>query len=113
MPAGAVSLFILGGVVWVVCAIMCYYGAAQRGRTPLTWGILGIVGGPVSLAALYLMPRQQHPSAHDHSAHDHDPAGHSHAGSAHPEGAAHHEPHGHQTQTQADLYEVPKDKHKH
>ena len=113
MPEGAVSLFILGGVVWVVCAIMCYYGAAQRGRTPLTWGILGIVFGPIALFALYLMPRgHHHAAAHDH---DHDHAGHDHdhAGHDHPEGAAHHEPHGHQTQSQADLYEVPKDKHKH
>jgi len=112
MPEGVVGLFILGGVVWVVCAIMCYYGAAQRGRTPLTWGILGIVGGPITLAALYLMPRGHHHAAghdHDHAAgHDHDHAGHDH-----PAGAAHHEPHGSQTQTQADLYEVPKDKHKH
>jgi ABC-type nickel/cobalt efflux system permease component RcnA len=111
MAEGVVGLFILGGVVWVVCAIMCYYGAAQRGRTPLTWGILGIVGGPIALVALYLMPRGHHHAAghdHDHAGHDHDHVGHDH-----PAEAAHHEPHGTQTQTQADLYEVPKDKHKH
>ena len=89
-----------GGFIWFFCAYLAYVTAGQRHRRPLTWGILGIIFGPIALFAVYLMPRatstgrarRQRPSRHDH------------AGTAR-------RPHA-PTKTQADLYEVPKHKHK-
>ena len=103
MPVGYVGAMILGGFVWFFCAYLAYMAAKQRHRRPLTWAILGIFFGPFALFAVYLMPpghvHEGHPATVD--AHDHGT------------GTAHHEAHGHQSPTQADLYEVPKDKHKH
>ena len=91
---------ILGAFVWFFCAYLCYVGARQRNRTPLNWGILGIVFGPIALFALYLMPHGHSSAAKASSSGSH----------THPDGTVHHEAHGHQTQSQADLYEVPKHK---
>ena len=48
---------ILGGFVWVFCAVLSYETAPKRGRRGLTWGILGIIFGPLALFALYLLPK--------------------------------------------------------
>jgi len=98
MPLYFGGALILGAFVWFFCAYLCYMGAGQRGRTPLNWGILGIVFGPIALFALYLMP-------HGHG-HSHGSAGSS--GGSH--GGEHKTTQGHQSQSQADLYEVPKHK---
>jgi hypothetical protein len=55
------GLFILGAVVWVVCAVYAYRHAPDFGRTPINWGILGIVFGPIALMALYVMPKKAGP----------------------------------------------------
>ena len=51
------GFLITAAVVWVLCAYLAYQGAAQRGRRQITWGVLGIVGGPIALFALYLLPK--------------------------------------------------------
>ena len=51
------GFFILAGVVWVFCAILAYQTAPKFGRRALTWGILGIILGPIALFALYVLPR--------------------------------------------------------
>lgn len=104
MPIGYVGAMILGAFIWFFCAYAAYMTAGKRHRRPLTWGILGIVFGPLALFAVFLMPPGHlHTEPHSTAAADHD----------HPAAAGHHESHGHPSQTQADLYEVPKDKHKH
>ncbi len=104
MPIGYVGALIIGGFIWFFCAYMAYVVAGQRHRRPLTWGILGIIFGPFALFAVYLMPK-----GHLH----HDQPATAAAAHEHPTGSAEHPSHSHQTPTQADLYEVPKDKHKH
>jgi hypothetical protein len=52
------GLFILGAVVWVVCAIYAYRSAPSFGRSSTTWGVLGIIFGPIALMALYILPKQ-------------------------------------------------------
>lgn len=49
--------FIIGAVVWVLFAILAYQNAPRFGRRALTWGILGLVLGPLALFALYVLPR--------------------------------------------------------
>jgi hypothetical protein len=93
MPIYFGGALILGAFVWFFCAYLCYITAPKRGRTPLNWGILGIVFGPIALFALYLMP-------HGHSTESKPSAS----------GEQHQAAHGHQSQSQADLYEVPKHK---
>ena len=48
---------ILGFVVWLLCAYLCYQAAPRFRRRPVTWLILGLVFGPFALFALYLMPK--------------------------------------------------------
>ena len=76
--------FILAAVVWGVCAYLAYQTAPKFGRRAGTWGVLGIIFGPIALFALYLLPK-------------HKPLAGSGAGAK----AAHKDP-------RADLYEVPK-----
>lgn len=52
------GLFILGAVVWVVCAIYCYRLAPKVGRRAGVWAFLGIVFGPIALMILYVLPKQ-------------------------------------------------------
>jgi hypothetical protein len=66
------GFFITAGVVWVLCAYLCYQTAPKRGRRALTWGILGIFTGPFALFALYLLPRG-HVESHGHAAQKQDP----------------------------------------
>jgi hypothetical protein len=47
---------LLAGFLWVFCAVLAYQTAPKFGRRALTWGILGIVTGPIALFALYLLP---------------------------------------------------------
>jgi hypothetical protein len=47
---------ILAGFVWIFCAILAYQTAPKFGRRNVTWGILGIIFGPIALMALYIMP---------------------------------------------------------
>ncbi len=83
---GAITL---GVFLWFFCAYVCYLQAGRRRRRPLTWGILGIVFGPIALFALMLMPRGNL-GAEAEGGHVSGPKG--------------------QTKTQAELYEVPKDR---
>jgi hypothetical protein len=48
---------VLGLVLWVACAYLCYRNAPRFGRGSGTWGILGILFGPFALMALYVLPR--------------------------------------------------------
>ena len=47
---------LLAGFLWVFCAVLAYQTAPKFGRRALTWGILGIILGPIALFALYLLP---------------------------------------------------------
>ena len=49
---------VLGAVVWVVCAIYAYRMAPGFGRRAWTWGILGIILGPIALMILYVLPKK-------------------------------------------------------
>jgi hypothetical protein len=49
---------VLGAVVWVVCAIYAYRMAPGFGRGAWTWGILGIILGPIALMILYVLPKK-------------------------------------------------------
>jgi hypothetical protein len=51
------GIFLIGAVVWVLCAVLAYQTAPKFGRRNVTWGILGIPFGPFALFALYLLPR--------------------------------------------------------
>ena len=51
-PLLGTGLFILGAVVWVVCAIYAYRMAPGFGRSAVTWAILGIILGPIALMLL-------------------------------------------------------------
>jgi hypothetical protein len=73
---------VLGLFIWLFCAYIAYRSAPQRGRRAITWGILGVIFGPLALFALFLMK----PKAS--------------AGST--RGSGYHDP-------RSDLYEVPKD----
>ena len=53
------GLVILGLVVWVVCAVYAYRNAPRFGRSPVRWGILGIIFGPIALMVLYVLPKGQ------------------------------------------------------
>jgi hypothetical protein len=63
-PLLGTGLFILGAVVWVVCAIYAYRMAPQFGRGAVTWGILGIILGPIALMALYVLPKREPKAGH-------------------------------------------------
>jgi hypothetical protein len=63
-PLLGTGLFILGAVVWVVCAIVAYQTAPRFGRGALVWGILGVVLGPIALMALYLLPKREPNAGH-------------------------------------------------
>ena len=58
-PLLGTGLFILGAVVWVVCAIYAYRSAPGFGRSAITWGIIGIILGPIALMILYVLPRHE------------------------------------------------------
>ena len=51
------GLFILGAVVWVVCAIYCYRMAPTFGRSAGLWAVLGVIFGPIALMILYVLPK--------------------------------------------------------
>jgi hypothetical protein len=50
---------ILGLVIWLVCAYLCYQSAPRFGRGQGTWGVLGVVFGPFALFALYALGRKR------------------------------------------------------
>jgi hypothetical protein len=50
------GFLIVAGVVWVLCAYLAYQTAPRFGRRAITWGILGIILGPIALFALYVLP---------------------------------------------------------
>jgi len=83
--------FILGAVVWFLCAYYCYQVAPRFRRSARNWAILGIVFGPIALMVLYVLPKGNLVSDKGRGA---EPG---RAGTKHV--------------SQADLYEVPK-KHK-
>ena len=77
--------FILAAFVWGFCAYVAYQTAPKFGRRAGTWGVLGIIFGPIALMALYILPK-------------HTPA------PGHGSKTAHKD-------QRADLYEVPKKHH--
>jgi len=52
------GLFILGAVVWIVCAIYAYRLAPTYGRGAWPWAIAAIFLGPFALFALVLLPKR-------------------------------------------------------
>ncbi len=80
---------ILGAFVWIICAVYAYQHAPDFGRRPITWGILGIIFGPIALMVMYILPK--------------------HPGTAH--AAAGGSSASHKKDQYAENYEVPK-KHK-
>jgi hypothetical protein len=96
------GFFILAAVVWVLCAYYCYQVAPKFHRNPVTWGILGIIIGPIALMLLYILPKGHKVSDKGRGA----VPGHPGSTPGHPSSSTRHD-------TQADLYEVPhKKKHK-
>jgi hypothetical protein len=85
------GFFILAAVVWVLCAYYAYQVAPKFGRNAATWGILGIIIGPIALMLLYILPKGHKVSDKGRG-----------AVPGHP-GTTHKDP-------RADLYEVPKKK---
>ena len=69
-PLLGTGLFILGAVVWVVCAIYAYQNAPKFGRSRAIWTILAIILGPIALMVLYVLPKKQQVG---HAAHRTDP----------------------------------------
>jgi hypothetical protein len=61
------GLFILGAVVWVVCAIYCYRLAPTVGRSAGLWAVLGIIFGPIALMILYVLPKHPPLAGHGRS----------------------------------------------
>jgi len=53
------GLFILGAVVWVVCAIYAYQNAPRFGRSAGLWAVLALIFGPLALMILYVLPKHQ------------------------------------------------------
>ena len=70
-PLLGTGLFVLGAVVWVVCAIYAYRTAPSFGRSAVTWAILGIILGPIALMLLYVLPK--HAPEAGHGRHTADP----------------------------------------
>ena len=85
------GFFILAAVVWALCAYYCYQVAPKFGRNPVTWGILGIITGPIALMVLYILPKGHKVSDKGSGATPGRP------------GSTRHDP-------RADLYEVPNKK---
>ena len=50
---------ILGLFLWIFCAVYAYQHAPDFGRRPITWGILGIIFGPLALMAMYVLPKHE------------------------------------------------------
>ena len=82
---------ILGAILWILCAYYCYQVAPRFHRRASVWAILGILFGPLALMALYVLPKGNVISDKGRGAQPGTP--------------------GHKTDTQADLYEVPKKHH--
>ena len=53
------GLFILGAVVWVVCAIYAYQNAPRFGRSAGLWAVLALIFGPLALMILYVLPKRE------------------------------------------------------
>jgi ABC-type nickel/cobalt efflux system permease component RcnA len=71
------GLLLMGAVVWVVCAIAAYQRAPLLGRRAWVWGVVTLIGGPIALFIMYLLPRPKHQSQaghHTNPAHHTDPA---------------------------------------
>ena len=51
------GFLILGFFIWILCAYYCYQVAPRRQRNALTWGILGVIFGPIALMVLYVLPK--------------------------------------------------------
>ena len=56
------GLILIGGVVWVVCAIAAYQRAPGLGRRAWVWGLVTLIGGPIALFIRVLLPRPKHQS---------------------------------------------------
>jgi uncharacterized membrane protein YvlD (DUF360 family) len=52
------GLFILGFVVWVVCAIYAWQNAEKLGRSRAVWTTLAAILGPIALMILYVLPKK-------------------------------------------------------
>jgi hypothetical protein len=51
---GGVAFFI---ILWVVFAIICGSIASAKGRSSVTWAILGFIGGLISMLILACLPK--------------------------------------------------------
>ena len=69
-PLLGTGLFILGAVVWVTCAVIAYRSAPRFGRSAWAWGIVGIIGGPITLMILYILPKHEPKPGHGHAKDD-------------------------------------------
>ncbi len=69
-PLIGTGIFILAAVVWVVCAVYAYRMAPSFGRGAWTWGILGIILGPIALMILYVLPKHAPKPGHGRSHED-------------------------------------------
>lgn len=50
------GLFILGAIVWIVCAIKAHEIAPRRHRSAGLWTVLAVIFGPLALMALVALP---------------------------------------------------------
>jgi cytochrome bd-type quinol oxidase subunit 2 len=56
LGSGVILAGLIAVVVWLLCAWFCWQQAQERGRRPWLWGVLGILFGPIALAAILLLP---------------------------------------------------------
>jgi len=46
-------------LLWVACAVGCFFIASRKGRSPVAWAIAGALFGVFALAACAIMPRKR------------------------------------------------------
>jgi hypothetical protein len=63
MPSAlGTGLIAMGAIVWIVCAVAAYQRAPGLGRRAWVWGLVTLIGGPLALFILVVLPRpKQHP----------------------------------------------------
>lgn len=58
MPSAlGTGLIAMGAIVWIVCAIAAYQRAPSLGRRDWVWGLVTLIGGPIALFILFVLPR--------------------------------------------------------
>jgi hypothetical protein len=56
------ALFVYVPLAWLVCAPACGVLARRRNRDAETWLLLGMVGGPLAVAWILLLPARSRPN---------------------------------------------------